>query len=98
MINRNELKFKCFNHFDRESVAICVACSKPFCRECVSFYEDKMTCSFCIKEKIKKNKIKLSNKGSILCISLLLIFLGLGWLFFYSLGIVLANIPSELSE
>ena len=95
---KNELKAKCFNHFERESVALCTTCKKPFCRECVSFYDEKMTCSHCIKVKIKNDKKKFSGQDSIFSIGMLLLFLVIGWSFFYILGSFLANIPSELSN
>ena len=95
MVQKIELKIKCFNHFERESVAICTACKNSFCRECVSFYEEKMTCSNCIKSKIKSKKDKLYNKASVLTVFVLLLFLSAGLLFFYFLGSLLAQIPSE---
>lgn len=90
-----ELKIKCFNHFERESVAICVMCKNSFCRECVSFYEEKMACSNCIKSKVNNKNEKFYNKVSIITIFVLLLFLSSGLVFFYFLGSLLARIPAE---
>ena len=35
----------CLNHPNTDSVAFCVACRKPLCRECVVKIENKTVCS-----------------------------------------------------
>ncbi len=39
---------RCFNHSNREAVARCPECGRHLCRECVSEYEDRLLCAFCL--------------------------------------------------
>ena len=41
-------RFRCFNHAKREAVALCTRCSSPFCRECITEYEDRVVCGRCL--------------------------------------------------
>jgi len=49
---------KCFNHLEREAVAICKACGKAVCRECGLETENGIACQqSCAKTLSKKNKL-----------------------------------------
>lgn len=87
-----KLKSNCFNHFDRESVGICKLCNKAFCRECISFYEEKLSCSACIVVKLKESKKRTHSKGQIGFFVLFFLFLVLGMAFFIVLGNFLTSL------
>ena len=62
MARRTNLQFnKCFNHMDRESVAICLECKEHFCRECIIDHEGRMLCASCIDKVTVKDEKKKDN-------------------------------------
>jgi hypothetical protein len=90
---------KCFNHPSREAVAQCQECSRFFCRECVSEYDDRLICSFCLKRITTSEST--SSRFRVL-LRLMPIFIGIVilWTCFYLLGKGLLLIPPsfELSH
>lgn len=49
---------KCFNHLAGEAVAICKACSKAVCAECVLETEHGVACKqSCVKSLSEKNEL-----------------------------------------
>jgi hypothetical protein len=47
---------KCYNHSERDSVAICLACGRSFCRECVRETEAGIACSGKCADVLLKNR------------------------------------------
>jgi hypothetical protein len=44
------LRQKCWNHETREAVCRCPACSRPYCRECVTEHEGRLLCAPCLRK------------------------------------------------
>lgn len=40
---------RCFSHPAREAVCRCPECARFFCRECVTDFEGRLLCAFCIR-------------------------------------------------
>jgi len=88
---------RCFNHSDREAVALCLNCQRFFCRECVTEHHDRVLCAACLSapamEKTRKNRLSVFFKA---CLFLSLFILL--WLFFYSTGQLLLKLPHAFHE
>ena len=41
---------ECFNHPEKNAVAICQACGRALCKECQNVLEGHILCSSCLKE------------------------------------------------
>ena len=85
---------RCFNHARREAVARCPECGRYFCRECVSEYEDRLLCAYCLK----KLGVRLPGRGArtgLVRAAQVLIGFVLLWSAFYLLGRLLLTIPSS---
>jgi hypothetical protein len=39
---------RCVRHSEREAAAICRACGRPFCRECVTEHAGRLLCAGCL--------------------------------------------------
>lgn len=89
---------RCFHHSLREAVARCPECGRFFCRECVTEHEGRVLCASCILRLVQP---EIKHRGwtrralrVIACVASI-VFL---WLFFYSLGKGLSELPSTFHE
>ncbi|UDQ98736.1 rhomboid family protein [Lentisphaerota bacterium WC36G] len=57
----NLKKQKCFNHGEREAVAMCLQCHRHFCRECVTKHDERLLCNNCLSKIIEEKKKKKVN-------------------------------------
>jgi hypothetical protein len=76
----------------------CPECRRYFCRECATEHEDRLLCADCLKRLAAKRVGKRDRlrwlKGALAgALGLLL-----AWVFFYSLGQVLVQIPAARGE
>jgi len=89
----------CLNHPLREAVARCAACRSFFCRECISEHEGRMICAPCLGAN--NPPVTSGEKSRLLeCagwLGALFCLLGL-WMVFYSLGRLLASLPSSFHD
>lgn len=85
---------KCFNHNDKESIAVCKACGKAVCRECARETEHGIVCQkSCLNSLLEthalqsrqaahlKNMKRMSHLGAIFSICM-----GILFIYFSSLG------------
>ena len=87
---------RCFHHLSREAAARCPACSRFFCRECVTEHRGKVICAGCLA-KITESAAetrrfpwsRLWVWGRAAAGFLLL------WFLFYFFGRILLAIPAE---
>ncbi|PCJ63046.1 MAG: hypothetical protein COA79_02730 [Planctomycetota bacterium] len=92
------LRRTCFNHEARESVAQCQSCSQPFCRECISLIESKMTCTACTSKNHMEDTTK-SDNHSMLFLCLIVITGGfVGYFLFFLLASFLINLPDQFHD
>jgi hypothetical protein len=40
---------RCANHESRQASGICPSCARPFCRECLTEHDGRLTCAACLK-------------------------------------------------
>ncbi len=91
---------RCFNHSDREAVAICLDCNNLFCRECVTEHEDRVICANCLSG-LKADETKRSRGAFLRPLLRTSLFLGsllFLWLSFFYLGQFLLEMPSSFHE
>ncbi len=91
---------RCFNHSMREAVARCPACSRFYCRECITEHEGKMLCATCLSQT-SQTAVKRRGKIFINMLGQAVLF-GSGfvlvWKFFHLLGRMLLMLPSSFHE
>jgi hypothetical protein len=44
------IRHQCWNHDSREAVCRCPACSRSYCRECVTEHEARLLCAACLRK------------------------------------------------
>ena len=91
---------RCAHHPDREAVARCPECTRFFCRECISEYEDRIICAGCLQRIAREaaegpvRQRRFSLRGVWLAAQM-----GIGvlvaWYAFYTVGETLVSIPSD---
>lgn len=55
---------KCFNHSEKDAIAICKSCNKGLCKECAIELENGIACKGkCEEEVIFLNQLLQKNKG-----------------------------------
>jgi hypothetical protein len=89
----------CFHHAGREAVVRCPACSRFFCRECVTEHERRMLCSGCLHRLKEGGRKARRRSGYYLSLTLqgMLGFIIL-WGAFYLVGRMLLVIPDTFHE
>ncbi|MEW5978936.1 MAG: rhomboid family protein [Acidobacteriota bacterium] len=88
----------CWHHAEREAVARCPGCGRFYCRECVTEHEDQVLCAACLSRKrspLHGSKRRLQGLAAALQIALGLLAM---WLYFYSLGKLLLEVPASFHE
>lgn len=89
---------RCFNHHDREAAAICLECSRTFCRECVTEHDDRVICASCLRSIGEQQQ---STRRPLRLAALLLQSIAgflIVWFFFFALGQLLLQMPSEFHD
>ena len=89
---------KCFNHRQREAVALCPECRRFFCRECVTEHDDRVICAACLRKmstEATPRKITFSRVASASKMAAGFIFL---WFFFFYFGLLLLKIPASVHD
>ena len=88
---------RCFNHAKREAAARCPECGRYFCRECVSEYEERLLCAYCLKKLGVRPPGRRAASALVRALPVLAGFLLL-WSAFYLLGRSLLTIPSRFHD
>jgi predicted small integral membrane protein len=89
----------CLRHTQREAVARCPECRQFFCRECVTEHEDRLLCATCLRKLARPTQarrgafVAMTARGAALVTSL-----GIAWLAYYWLGLILLKIPAEVHD
>ena len=89
---------RCFHHPGREAAARCPSCGRYFCRECVTEHDDRVLCAQCLAKAGRKGLLRGRRLGGLARTLWLGIGVWLTWIFFYYLGRILLEIPSEFHE
>ena len=85
---------RCFNHPEREAVALCPECGRCFCRECVSEHEGRLLCALCIDRLFASRSRKGRRLTWFIPLASMLLGFLLLWSSCYLLGRLLIAIPS----
>jgi len=89
---------RCHNHVDREAVARCPECGQFYCRECVTEHDDRVICASCLRKSTaatSKRPRRFAWVGRLLAT---MAGIMVAWLFFYSMGRVLLQIPATFHD
>lgn len=88
----------CHRHAQREAAALCLGCSRYFCRECIVEHDDRILCASCLKQLLKSSGSGRSRFAALIGIGQFLIGFLIVWLFFYYLGQALLALPASFHE
>jgi hypothetical protein len=78
---------QCFNHPARGAACRCPACSRPFCRECVSEHDSRLLCATCLATSVSSPDRWRARRIAPFVVSLLgLASTLLVWALFFSFG------------
>ena len=86
---------RCFSHEAREAVCKCPSCSRFFCRECVTDFDGRLLCAFCIRDSIAARKQTPGRSRFITAagsVAAALTAMLLSWAFFYFAGRLLVKL------
>lgn len=86
---------RCRNHANREAVARCPECRRYFCRECVTEHEDRVVCASCLAMLTGEARPKRWRMTGVAQAGQFALGFFLLWSFFYTLGRLLLNVPSD---
>jgi len=89
---------RCHNHPGREAVALCTACGRSFCRECVAEHDDRMFCASCIEKLLRPSSSMRISFSDIFAGAQSLLGIVITWLVFYYLGQMLLSLPSSFHD
>jgi len=82
---------RCTNHDSRQAAGLCPSCRRPFCRECLTEHEGRLTCAACLRRTAKASltgpSLFAQARRALVVPALALAALFGSWIFFYSLGI-----------
>lgn len=77
---------RCFVHPGREAASFCMACRRPFCRECVTEHDGRLTCASCIAKLDTAESRRTQRFARLGTATSVLAAVAFSWLFFYMLG------------
>ncbi len=89
---------RCWNHDSREAVCRCPACSRSYCRECVSEHEARLLCAACLNAIARTTTPRRSRMGRFVPAGMLIAGLVLAWVAFYSAGQAMNLLVSRLEQ
>jgi hypothetical protein len=77
---------RCANHTDRLASGICPSCSRPYCRECLTEHDGRLTCAACLKRGTLSVRAGGAWKAKVAAPAMLIASLLASWFFFYAVG------------
>jgi hypothetical protein len=89
---------RCFNHHQREAAAVCLECSRTFCRECVTEHDDRVICASCLPSIASGDPRRSTSLRHLLLALQGLLGFALLWLTFFALGQMLLQMPTEFHD
>jgi hypothetical protein len=89
---------RCLRHPMREAVARCPQCHYFYCRECITEHEDRVLCADCLAKLLRPSEKRGSVFGQMVIALLSAVGIATAWLFFYSIGELLARAPISFHE
>ncbi|HTL17390.1 MAG TPA: rhomboid family protein [Patescibacteria group bacterium] len=89
---------RCFNHAEREAVALCPECRLFFCRECITEHDDRVICARCLQNLTAAAKQKAPGWAKARALTECGLGLLAAWFFFYLIGEILLAMPTSFHE
>ena len=89
---------RCFNHGEREAVALCPECAHFFCRECITEHDDRVVCTACLRKLARVPLLQRRGFASLLRLGQCVLGVMLAWFFFYLVGEGLLSLPASFHE
>jgi hypothetical protein len=89
---------RCWNHELREAVCRCPACSRYFCRECVTEHESRLLCAACLQAIARAAPARRKGSRAVLGPLAALGGLSLAWAMFYVGGEILLEIAARAEQ
>lgn len=89
---------RCVLHHEREAVARCPACTRFYCRECVSEHEDRVLCARCLSKRVASEPQRRSALGGTLRSIGAITGVVVAWWFFDLVGRGLMLLPADVHE
>ena len=88
---------RCLHHAEREAIARCPGCGGFFCRECITEHDERVMCASCLAKLTRPAAAKVHGFGLAVLRPWAAALSGIviAWLCFYSIGRMLAAIPSD---
>jgi hypothetical protein len=89
---------RCDHHARREAVARCPACSRYFCRECVTEHAGRVLCTTCLHKLLRvPDSPRQGWRWGVRCLCCMVSFAML-WLLFYWLAQTLLTLPDTFHQ
>lgn len=89
---------RCEHHAQREAVARCPACTRYFCRECVTEHDGRVLCAPCLQQLLRGSAGRRQGwRWGIRCLCAMGSVVML-WLLLYWLGQTLLTLPDAFHE
>lgn len=98
ILNADISELRCFNHGAREAVAQCLACSRYFCRECVTAHGARVLCANCLGSAAVSSAPRRRAITALWRTTQLLTGFFVIWFIAYTVGRGLLWLPSEFHE
>ena len=89
---------RCWNHAAREAACRCPACSRFFCRECVTEHDARLLCAACVAGMAKTARRTSTRWRSLVARGAVAAGLLLAWATFYSTGSLISQINARFEE
>ena len=81
-----ELQQRCWNHESREAACRCPACSRSYCRECVTEHEGRLLCAACLAAATVQSAPAASGSRSLAPLVMIVVGILLAWLIYWVAG------------
>ena len=77
---------RCTNHELRQASGVCPLCRRPFCKECLTEHDGRLTCASCLKRAASVVGARGAWKKRLTATAMLAAALLGSWFFFYAAG------------
>ena len=80
---------RCGNHEFRQASGLCPSCKRPFCKECLTEHDGRLTCASCLRRTAPAAAVRGAWKKRLATPAMLIGGLLGSWLLFYVAGTTL---------
>jgi len=77
---------RCTNHELRQASGVCPSCQRPFCKECLTEHDGRLTCASCLRRAAPAARVRGAWKKRLAAPAMLAAALLASWFFFYAAG------------